>query len=55
MAEPDKFTRREIQEIRPKIEEAIRREDFEAFLEIIISKLGVQRGSDRCRFFESKF
>ena len=55
MPEPNKLTRPEIQEIRPKIEEAIRREDFEAFLEIIISKLGVERGSDRCRFLESKF
>ena len=55
MLEPDRITRREIREIRPKIEEAIRREDFEAFLQIIISKLGVERGSERCRLLESKF
>jgi hypothetical protein len=49
------FTRRQVQELKPKIDEAIRREDFEAYLEILISRLGVERGSDRCRFLESKF
>jgi hypothetical protein len=55
MSETKGFSRREIEEIRPKIEEAIRREDFEAYLEIITSRLGVERGSERCRFLESKF
>ncbi len=48
-------TRREIREIEPLIREAVRREDFEAYMEILISRLGVERGSDECRFFESKF
>jgi len=48
-------TRREIREIEPLIREAVRREDFEAYMEILTSRLGVERGSDRCRFFESKF
>jgi len=55
MPETKPFSRREIRDIRPHIEEAIRREDFQAYLEIIISRLGVERGTDRCRFLESKF
>ncbi len=49
------ITRKEIQEIEPLIREAVRRQDFEAYMEILISRLGVERGSDQCRFFESKF
>jgi hypothetical protein len=48
-------TRREIREIEPLIREAVRREDFEAYMEILTLRLGVERGSDQCRFFESKF
>ena len=48
-------TRGEVREIEPLIREAVRREDFEAYMEILTSRLGVKRGSDQCRFFESKF
>jgi len=48
-------TRREVREIEPLIREAVRRQDFEAYMEILTSRLGVERGSDQCRFFESKF
>jgi hypothetical protein len=48
-------TRREVREIEPLIREAVRREDFEAYMDILISRLGVERGSDQCRFFESRF
>jgi hypothetical protein len=48
-------TRREVREIEPLIREAVRRQDFEAYMEILTSRLGVKRGSDQCRFFESKF
>ena len=48
-------TRKEIREIEPLIREAVRRQDFEAYMEILISRLGVERGSDQCRFFEAKF
>ena len=49
------ITRKEVREIEPLITEAVRRQDFEAYMEILISRLGVERGSDQCRFFESKF
>jgi len=49
------ITRKEIQEIEPLIREAVGREDFKAYMEILISRLGVERGSEQCRFFESKF
>jgi hypothetical protein len=49
------ITRREVREIEPLIREAVRREDFEAYMEILTLRLGVERGSDQCRFFESKF
>jgi hypothetical protein len=49
------LTRREVREIEPLIREAVRREDFEAYMEILTSRLGVERGSDQCRFFESRF
>jgi len=48
-------TRKEIREIEPLIRETVRREDFDAYMEILTSRLGVERGSDQCRFFESKF
>lgn len=48
-------TRKEIREIEPLIREAIRREDFEAYIEILTLRLGVERGSEQCRFFEAKF
>ena len=48
-------TRREVREIEPLIREAVRRQDFEAYMEILTSRLGVKPGSDQCRFFESKF
>jgi hypothetical protein len=48
-------TRREVREIEPLIREAVRRQDFEAYMEILTSRLGVERGSDQRCFFESKF
>ena len=48
-------TRKEVREIEPLIREAVRRQDFEAYMEILTSRLGVKRGSDQCRFFEAKF
>lgn len=48
-------TRKEVREIEPLIREAVRREDFEAYMEILTSRLGVVRGSEQCRLFESKF
>jgi hypothetical protein len=48
-------TRKEIREIEPLIGEAVRREDFEAYMEILTSRLGVERGSEQCHFFEAKF
>ena len=48
-------TRKEVREIEPLIREAVKRQDFEAYMEILTSRLGVKRGSDQCRFFESKF
>ena len=48
-------SRKEVREIEPLIRKAVRREDFEAYLEILTSRLGVERGSEQCRFFESKF
>ena len=49
------LTRREIREIQPKIDEAVRRESFEDFREILTSILGIALGSDRFRSLESKF
>ncbi len=48
------FTRAEIQAIKPKIDEAVRRESYEDFKEILIS-LGIALGSERFRFLESRF
>jgi hypothetical protein len=48
------LTRREIKQIRPKFEEAIRRGDFEAFKQILAS-LDVAVGSERFRSLESQF
>lgn len=48
-------TRKELLELRPVIEEAIRRQDYEGYMEILTSRLGVERGSEQCRFFEAKF
>jgi len=48
-------TRKEIRALEPLIREAVRRQDFAAYMEILTSRLGVKRGSDQCRFFESKF
>jgi len=48
-------TRREVREIEPLIREAVRRQDFEGYMEILTSRLGVERGSEQCRFFEAKF
>jgi hypothetical protein len=48
------LTRREIKQIEPKIAEAIRRESFEDFKNILIS-LGIALGSERFRFLEGKF
>ncbi len=43
----EEATRKDIQEIRPKIEEAIRGASFEDFKEILTSKLGIALGSER--------
>ncbi len=48
-------TRKEVREIEPLIREAVRREDFEAYMELLTLRLGVERGSEQCRFFEAKF
>lgn len=48
------LTRREIKAMRSKFEEAIRREDFEAFKQMLVS-LGVAVGSERFRSLESQF
>ncbi len=48
-------TRNELRKLRPVIEEAIRREDYEGYMELLTSRLGVERGSEQCRFFEAKF
>ena len=48
-------TRKEVREIEPLIREAVRRQAFEAYMEILTLRLGVRRGSEQCRFFESKF
>jgi hypothetical protein len=48
-------TRKEVREIEPLIREAVRSQDFEAYMEILTSRLGVKRGTEQCRLFESKF
>ena len=48
------LTRREIQQIKPKFEEAVRREDFEAFKELL-TLLDVAVGSERFHSLESQF
>ena len=48
------LTRKQIQEVRPKFEEAVRREDFEAFKELL-TLLDVAVGSERFRSLESQF
>ncbi len=48
-------TRKEVREIEPLIRQAVRREDFDAYMEILTLRLGVERGSEQCRFFEAKF
>ena len=45
----------EILEIEPLIREAVGRGDFGAYMEIVTSGLGVERGGDLGRSLESKF
>lgn len=48
-------TRRQIKrEIKPKLDEAIRRADYEGFKEILIS-CGISPGSERFRVLEASF
>jgi hypothetical protein len=49
------FTRRDFREIAPLIREAIRREDFEGFKEILVGKLKIAQGSDDFRSYEALF
>ncbi len=47
------LTRKQVQEIRPKFAEAVRREDYPAFKELL-TRLGIVAGSDRFRSLESQ-
>ena len=48
------LTRKEVKQIRPRFEEAVRREDFEVFKELLTG-LDVAVGSERFRSLESQF
>jgi len=48
-------TRRDVQKFRPKIEEAIRRESFEDFKNILTVELKIPLGSDHFRSCEANF
>ena len=50
------FTRREIQQIiKPKLDEAVRREDYEQFKYVVTSLVGVALGSESFRSYEARF
>jgi hypothetical protein len=50
------FTRREIRgHLKQKFDDAVRRESHQDFMDLVTSVLGIQPGSDDCRFLEAKF
>ena len=48
------ITRKIVREVRPKLAEAVRRGDYEAFKEIL-SLAGIPLGSDEFRSYEAQF
>jgi len=48
-------SRRKFREIAPLIREAVRREDFEGFKELLVGRLKIALGSDDFRSYEALF